>query len=638
MNRMRQRNPTVLRRPALRAVDVAVRVKVVVSLLGLACVLLLARAVDLQLLHNDRYQREGDARFLRDVTIPASRGMIVDRNGEPLAVSSPVDSIWVDPRTLWKHVLAHEAARKLQAEGDGSVAVTGDAGKHRQWSHADCIAELAQALDVAPSVLHQRLAERADKDFIWLRRHVDPDQAAVILGLGIPGVASQREFRRFYPFGESAAHVLGFTNIDDKGQEGLELAYDDWLTGKPGVKRVIRDGEGRQVAAVDLIRAAEPGRPLQLSIDRRLQQLAFRELRRALVEHRAEAGSVVVLDVASGEVLALVSQPGFNPNSREGSSVQSRRNRAVTDVFEPGSTIKSFTVAAALELGKVTPDTPIDTWPGTLQVAGHTVRDVRNYGTLTTTSLLTKSSNVAAAKLALDMPTEHFYHVLRRFGLGEVTGSGFPGEQAGVVPDPRQWGTLVKATIAFGYGISVTPLQLARAYAAIGNGGHLVTPSFLKDPPTHGDEVIDPTIARSLLTMLETVTGPEGTARRAAIDGYRVAGKSGTSRKAISGGYERRYVSLFVGLLPVSKPRFSVVVMIDDPQGTDAAGNLVYYGGAVAAPVFHNVMEGALRLMDVPADAIGPWHLAAATRAAVAAPGGLPAEAEAVPGLFGGAP
>jgi len=644
MNRLRQRNPVGQRRLGRRAVDVAIRVKVVVGVLGLACVLLLARAVDLQLLHNDRYQREGDARFLRDVTIPASRGMIVDRNGEPLAVSSPVDSIWVDPRTLWKHVLAHEAARKLQAEGgrkaegDVPLAVAAESGKRRAWAHIDCIAELAQALDLAPSVLHQRLAERADKDFIWLRRHVDPDQAAVILGLGIPGVASQREFRRFYPFGESAAHVLGFTNIDDKGQEGLELAYDDWLTGKPGVKRVIRDGDGRQIAVVDLIRAAEPGRPLRLSIDRRLQQLAYRELRRALVEHRAEAGSVVVLDVASGEVLALVSQPGFNPNSREGSSAQSRRNRAVTDVFEPGSTMKPFTVAAALELGKVTPDTPIDTWPGTLQVAGHTVRDVRNYGTLTTTSLLTKSSNVAAAKLALDMPTEHFYHVLRRFGFGQITGSGFPGEQAGVVPDPRQWGTLVKATIAFGYGISVTPLQLARAYAAIGNGGHLVTPSFLKDPPTHGDEVIDPAVARSLLAMLETVTGPEGTARRAAIDGYRVAGKTGTSRKAISGGYERRYVSLFAGLVPASKPRFSVVVMIDDPHATDPAGNLVYYGGTLAAPVFHDVMEGALRLMDVPADAVGQWYLAAATRTGAPAPGGLPAEAEAVPGLFGGGP
>jgi cell division protein FtsI (penicillin-binding protein 3) len=340
--------------------------------------------------------------------------------------------------------------------------------------------------------------------------------------------------------------------------------------------------------------------------------------------------------VASGEILAMVSLPGFNPNSREGSTAEVRRNRAMTDVFEPGSTVKPFTVAAALELGKVTPDTPIDTWPGTLQVGGHTIRDVRNFGTLTTTGLLTKSSNVAAAKLALGMPSEHLYHVLRRFGFGELSGSGFPGEQAGVVPGTRQWGELVKATIAFGYGLSVTPLQLARAYAVIGNGGHLVAPGFLKNPAVQTDEVIDPALAHSLLSMLETVTGPGGTARRASIEGYRVAGKSGTSRKAIRGGYEQRYVSLFAGLVPVSKPRFSVVVMIDDPRSTDAAGNLIYYGGAVAGPVFHNIMDGALRLLDVPADDPGQSYLATTSRPRAGTV--MPEEAELVPDHFGGLP
>ncbi|MCX7556484.1 penicillin-binding protein 2 [Xanthomonadaceae bacterium JHOS43] len=620
-------------RPRPRAVDVRGRMKVVVALLGLCCASLMARAVDLQLLRNDFYQREGDARFLRDIPIAASRGMITDRHGEPLAVSTPVDSIWVNPRMLWEHVEAHAKERAT------TEPATAHARKKKAWKHAECIGELAAALDVAPEVLRERLEARSDKEFFWLRRHVNPDQADTILTLDIPGVASQREYRRFYPLGEAVAHVIGFTNIDDQGQEGLELAYDEWLTGKPGVKRVIRDGEGRQIASVDLISAAEPGRPLVLSIDRRLQHLAHRELRRALQENRAEAGSVVVLDVATGEVLAMVSLPGYNPNSREGSGAASRRNRALTDVFEPGSTFKSFIVAAALEAGKVTPQTPIETWPGTMQVAGHTVRDVRNFGTLTTTGLLTKSSNVGAVKLALDMSAEHIHDLLRRFGFGEATGIGFPGESSGVLPGPRSWGTLPKATISFGYGISVTPLQLAQAYAVIGNGGRLVAPSFLKDAQSSSRAVIDPGIARDLLEMLETVTGPEGTARRAAITGYRVAGKSGTSRKAVGGGYGRHYISLFAGLVPVSNPRFSVVVMIDDPRSTDAAGNLVYYGGAVAAPVFHNIMDGALRLMDVTPDNVQQWYaIAPRVDASTPASGALPAEAESVPGLFEATP
>ncbi len=593
-------------RPRARQVDTRGRLKLVAGLLGLGCASLVARAVDLQLLHNEFYQREGNARFQRDIPIAASRGMITDRNGEPLAISSPVESIWASPRVLLQHPEQTPA--------------------------------LARALGMTPEALDERLLPRAEREFVWLRRHMAPDEAEAITALKIPGVGSQREFRRFYPLGEPAAHVIGFTNIDDRGQEGLELAYDDWLTGKPGVKRVIRDGVGRQIASVDLIRAAEPGRPLVLSIDRRMQHLAFRELRHALAENKAEAGSVVVLDVATGEVLAMVNLPGYNPNAREDSGAAARRNRAVTDLFEPGSTFKSFIVAAALETGKVSPDTVIETWPGTLQVAGHTVRDVRNFGTLTTTGLLTKSSNVAAVKLALDMPAEHIHDVLRRFGFGEATGIGFPGEAAGVLPEPRSWGTLPKATIAFGYGISVTPLQLAQAYAALGNGGRLMPPSFLKDPPTQGRDVIDPGIASQMVRMLETVTGPEGTARRAAISGYRVAGKSGTSRKAGSGGYDRRYVSLFAGLVPASNPRFSVVVMIDDPNSRDAAGNLVYYGGAVAAPVFENIMEGALRLMDVAPDDIQQWYAASPRAPAPAAPGALPLEAESVPGLFEATP
>lgn len=559
-------------KPRSRQVNFRARLGVVAVGLGLAGVALLARAVDLQLLNNDFYQQQGDARFLREIPIPVSRGMITDRNGEPLAVSSPVESIWANPRDLLQH-----PAR---------------------------LPELAQALRIPEATLAERLQQRADREFVYLRRHMNPDEAELIIDLGVPGVYSQREFRRFYPTGEVMAHVLGFTNIDDRGQEGLELAFDDWLTGTAGAKKVIRDRRGRIVENVDLVRAAEPGRDLVLSIDRRIQYLAYRELRSALATHRAAAGSVVVLDVPTGEILAMVNAPSFNPNSRESGEPGSRRNRAVTDMFEPGSVIKTFTVAAALETGRVRPDTRIDTNPGTMPLHGFTIRDFRNYGVMTVTDLLTKSSNIAATKLAVDMSTEHFHGTLRRFGFGELTGVGFPGEQSGVLPITRAWGPVEKATISYGYGLSVTPLQIAQAYAAIGNEGVLVQPSFVRGNPSPQRQVLDPQVARTVMDMLETVTGPQGTAQRARVQGYRVAGKTGTSRKASGGGYQRRYLSLFAGLVPASRPRLAMVVVIDDPTGED------YYGGLVAAPVFQRVMEGALRLLDVPADDSGQWYVA----------------------------
>lgn len=605
-----------MRRPRARVVDTLARVRMVAGFLCLCGASLVARAGYLQLVQNDFLKDEGNQRILQDVEIAASRGTITDRNGEVLALSSPVQSLWANPKVL--------------------------------KAHPEITASLAQALGVPAKMLEEGALKRDKQSFWWLRRHMDPDQAEAFEALrsSLPkdlraaAFGLQREFRRFYPVGETTAHVVGIADIDNKGQEGLELIYNDWLTGRPGLKRVVRDGRGRQIAELDLIRPAEPGRPLVLSIDRRLQHLANRELHRAVVENQATAGSVVILDVATGEVLALVNQPVYNPNSREGYSGAPRRNRAVTDLLEPGSTLKPFTVAAALETGKITPATVIETWPGTLQVAGHTVRDVRNFGTLTTTSLLTKSSNVATVKLALDMPSEHIYDILQRFGFGKVTGTAFPAEAAGVLPSPRNWGTLGKATISYGYGMSVTPLQLAQAYAALGNGGRLNPPSFIKGAPVQGRDVIDPRIARELLQMMETVTGPEGTARRAAIPGYRVAGKSGTSRKVGAQGYERNYVSLFAGLVPASNPRFAVVVVIDDPRSRDAAGNLVYYGGAVAAPVFQTVMDGALRLMDVPPDDIRQWQVASPRppRPAPASGGVIPQEAESVPELFEGAP
>jgi len=557
--------------------------------LGVFGVVLVARAAHLQLISPDFYQEQGDARFLREVPIATSRGTITDRNGEPLAISSPVESVWANPRELLQH--------------------------------GDRMPQLAQALGIPRDVLAQRISQRADKEFVYLRRHMNPDVAQEVVDMGIPGVYSQREFRRFYPHGEVMAHVLGFTNIDDRGQEGLELAFDAWLTGKPGVQQIIRDRRGRTVENVDLIRAAEPGHDLTLSVDRRIQYLAYRELKTALVERGASSGSIVVLDVPTGEILAMVNQPSYNPNARDGSGPETQRNRAVTDVVEPGSVMKTLTLAAALESGKFTPESLILTAPGYMPLAGgYTVKDFRNYGTLTMTGVLTKSSNVGATKIAGQLTNEHQYDMYQRFGLGHASGSGFPGESSGVLRAPNLWGPTEKATISYGYGLSVTPLQLARAYAAIGNGGRLHEATFVKGSDSANVQVIDPAIAAQLMTMLETVTSTDGTASRAAVMGYRVAGKTGTVRKAGGGSYiAKRYAAVFVGLVPASNPKFAMAVVIHDPQG------LEYGGGAVAAPIFHHVMDGALRLMDVQPDNIEQWFAAQAKKNAAALAAAPPA-------------
>jgi len=569
--------------------------------LGVFGVVLVARAAHLQLISPDFYQQQGDARFLREVPIATSRGTITDRNGEPLAISSPVESVWANPQELLQH--------------------------------GDRMPQLAKALGIPQDVLQQRISQRADKEFVYLRRHMNPDVADEVVDLGIPGVYSQREFRRFYPHGEVMAHVLGFTNIDDRGQEGLELAFDEWLTGKAGAQQIIRDRRGRTVENVDLIRAAEPGHDLTLSIDRRIQYLAYRELKTALVERGASSGSIVVLDVPTGEILAMVNQPSYNPNSRDGSGPETQRNRAVTDVVEPGSVMKTLTLAAALESGKFTPESLIATAPGYMPLpGGYTVKDFRNYGTLTMTGVLTKSSNVGATKIASELTNEHQYDMYHRFGLGQASGSGFPGESSGVLRAPNLWGPTEKATISYGYGLSVTPLQLARAYAAIGNGGRLHEATFVKGSDSASVQVIDPVIAAQLMTMLETVTSTDGTASRAAVMGYRVAGKTGTVRKAGGGSYiAKRYAAVFVGLVPASNPKFAMAVVIHDPQG------LEYGGGAVSAPIFHHVMDGALRLMDVPPDNIEQWFTAQAKKkAAIVAAAPAPAPpALAVPTAAG---
>lgn len=555
-----------MNRPRAARVDIRSRLNVLAAALGLAAGLLLARALQLQIVDTTFYQAQGQERFLREVPIPAYRGAVLDRNNEPLAISTPVISVWAHPREL--------------------------------LAASERLGELARTLGISADTLLQRVSERQDKNFMFLKRQLTPEQAEPIMALDVPGVYSQREFRRFYPGVEVTAHVLGFTNVDDHGQEGLELIYDDWLSGKAGSKRIIQDRRGRQVETVEELSAAEPGRELVLSIDRRLQYLAYRELQNSIKQHRASSGSVVVLDVATSEVLAMVNYPSYNPNSRIAVRTASMRNLAMTDVFEPASTIKTFTVAAALELGKATPQTLLDTYPGTLQVPGKLVSDPRNYGRIDVTYVLTKSSNVGATLLAQMLPNEHQYDMLRRFGFGQSSGSGFPGESQGYIPDWRGWRPVEKATLSYGYGLNVTALQLAQAYAAIGNGGRIRTPSFVKDAHYPDTAVIDPTLARTLTEMLVTVTGAEGTARGARISSFQVAGKTGTSRKASATGYQKRYISLFAGLAPATHPRLAAVVVVNDPLGD------IYYGGLIAAPVFSKVVGGALRLLGEPPDTL----------------------------------
>lgn len=567
-----------------RPYNFKLRLTLLAAALGACGVVLVGRAAQMQLLDKDFYQHQGDQRFLREVPIPTSRGMIMDRNGEPLAVSTPVESVWANPKELLKH--------------------------------ADRLPELADALGIPREVLEQSIAQRADKEFVFLRRRINPDDAEAVLKHGIPGVYKQREFRRFYPHGEVMAHVLGFTNIDDHGQEGLELAFDQWLTGKPGAQRVIRDRRGRIVENVDLIRAAEPGKDITLSIDRRIQYLAYRELKAALIENEAQSGSAVVIDVPTGEILAMVNQPAYNPNARAAAEPFTHRNRAVTDVVEPGSVMKSFTVAAALEAG-VDRNIVVQTSPGWMMLGKYRISDVHDHGAVDLTRLLGTSSNIGAAKLGLEMSSEHLHDVLDRFGFGTSTHSGFPGESSGVMAPPQTWGLVKRGSISYGMGLSVTPLQLAQGYAALANRGRRMPPTFLKGGKGEPQQAMDPAIARDVFEMLESVTLQGGTATQAAITGYRVAGKTGTARQASGGGYARRYTSVFAGVVPMDHPKFAMVVIINNPN------NRKYYGGLVSAPVFHNVMEGALRLMDVPPDAVEQWTAAARPAAAPdAAPAG----------------
>lgn len=560
--------------------NLKLRRQVLLGGLSVAAVALVGAVFYRQVIETDFLQQQGEARYLRDGEIAARRGMILDRNGEPLAVSTPVETVWADPSLLATRV--------------------------------DAIPALAKVLDLDAKALEAKVLADPERRFIYLKRRVSFQEARgareLIDTQGVPGVDFETEYRRYYPGVEVFGHVLGFTDIEDRGQEGMELAYDKWLGAEPGRRRVIQDGRHRIVAEVEQIRPPRNGKDLVLSLDRRLQFLAYRELKAAVAEHKAVGGTAVVLDVATGEVLAMVNQPGYNPNDLRGGEGDRRRNRALTDTMEPGSTVKPLVVAAVLERGLVKPSTRIATGQGTLAVANGIVRDVHSYGTLDVTGIITKSSNVGAVKLAQMMDYRGLWSIYDQLGFGHKTGVEFPAETRGTLRPHKTWRPFEHATMAFGYGLSVTALQLAQAYSVLAADGIRRPVTLLKRNETpEGVRVLSATTAKAVRAMLETVVQPGGTAQRAAVSGYRIGGKTGTAKKAngkrgYSGG---RYQSVFAGLAPAGNPRLVMVVMVDEPRGKS------YYGGIVAAPVFAKVMEGALRLFNVPPDAPEPSMLLA---------------------------
>jgi len=539
----------------------------VLGLLLIGMILLLGRALQLQVLDNSRLQAEGRARQVRIVAVKPVRGRILDRRGEVLAISTPVDSIWADPQIL-------------------------------SSSNTDLKA-LTEALELSSGQIESQLHRYADKKFIWLRRHLPPATARLVLDLNIPGVFTLREYHRYYPAGLNAGHVLGFTDIDDHGQEGVERAFDRHLSGVEGKKRVLQDARRTVIEDIDRIKPVYHGRDLVLSIDLRLQTAARRYLAEAVQAHGAAGGSALLLDARTAEVLAMVNLPDFNPNDRSEITGGHFRNRAVTDIYEPGSTVKPFTLSLALSTGSFTPDSLVETSPGFYRIGGWTIHDIKDYGSLTLSRVLIKSSNIGTAKIAMEMAPEELYQTFRDIGFGQITGVELPGEQAGILPNRQRWRASEHATMAYGYGVAVTPLQLARAYGILAADGVMLPVTIRKrEQAPSGRRVIPSDVVTEINAMLEKVVSPEGTAQRATVPAYRVAGKTGTVRKlSAEGGYrDDSYQALFAGFAPVSDPRFVVVVVIDEP-GLDQ-----YYGGEVAAPVFAKIMTDALRLRGIPGD------------------------------------
>ncbi|TVP50884.1 MAG: penicillin-binding protein 2 [Halomonas sp.] len=534
--------------------------------IGLASAILIGRITLLQVIDRPFLQSQGDARTLRHEAIPAHRGMITDRNGEPLAISTPVVTLWANPQEL-----PDDAIQRIV---------------------------LAQALGMSLDDFESRVARFSSREFMYLRRQMTPAAAQQILNLRTPGVYPQREYKRYYPAGEVAAQLLGVTNVDDVGQEGLELSYQPYLAGHPGQRRVIKDRRGGLVRELGVINEAQPGGELTLAIDQRIQYMAYRELRAAVAEHEADGGVLVMMDARTGEVLAMANLPSYNPNNRAGLDPRGLRNQALVDVFEPGSVMKPLAMAAILESGVVDRNVVVNTSPGWMRLDQFTIRDFRDYGELDLAGILEKSSNIGMSRLALQLSDTAIWEKYHQLGLGQAPGTGFPGESTGSLPAPVRWSRSERAALSYGYGLSASAVQIASAYTAIANNGERLQPSLLRlaEPP-QGIPAMSSTVANDLLNVLETSVAAYTGGRRARVEGYRVGGKTGTVRKTGLQGYTTdAYRSVFAGIAPISDPRIVTVVMIDHPKAGE------FYGGAVAAPVFSSVTGNALRLLDVPPD------------------------------------
>jgi len=534
--------------------------------LSLCALALFYRAFDLHVFEQEFLAGQGDARTIRFELLDAHRGLIMDRNGEPLAISAPVETVYANPKQM-----------RLSASD---------------------LKKLAKELSLSFDWLKRKIERNQSKSFIYLKRKMAPHEVEGVLALNLDGVYSRREYKRYYPAGEVASHVVGFTDIDEQGQEGIELSYDDWLSGTLGKKRVLKDRKARVIKDFGPVKVAEPGKDIRLSLDMRIQYLAYRELKAAVSTHKARAGSIVVLDINTGDVLAMVNQPSYNPNNRQNINVSHLRNRAITDVFEPGSTMKVATISAALESKKYKLSTILDTSPGYLRLGRKAIRDHRNYGELSVLNIVAKSSNVGTSKIALDLSGDVVWDMFYRLGFGQGTGIGFPGESFGHLPSATRWKQLQVATMSYGYGLSATALQLAQAYMILGNGGIKHSLGLIHREETEmGEQVIPEHVSNSLREVMEAVVSKGGTGTRASVPLYKVGGKTGTVHRVGKSGYEKsEYKALFAGVAPIKKPEIAMVVVIDSPAGEE------YYGGEVAAPVFSRVVNGAMRLLSVKPD------------------------------------
>ncbi|GGA74357.1 peptidoglycan glycosyltransferase FtsI [Neiella marina] len=555
----------------LRPTVIPWRFYTVVVAIGLMFTMLVARAAYIQVLEPERLKREGDMRSLRTKTGDVQRGTITDRHGEELAVSVPVKAVWVDPKV---------------------IADRGGIQKRQHWT------ALADALGIKAAELIAKIESSPNRRFMYIKRQVTPALSEYVRKLKLPGVFLKTESRRFYPAGEVSAHIVGVTNIDADGIEGIESTFNDWLIGSPEKRRIRKDRSGRTVEELGIIEAREKPGDIELAIDQRIQALAYRELKIATEYHGATSGSVVVIDVETGEILALANTPSFNPNNRADRDPFRMRNRAVTDAFEPGSTVKPMVVLGALANGVIDADSVISTSPGWMRIGGREVRDSKNYGDMSVRAVLQKSSNVGVTKMALQSSPDQLIETFFQLGFGGLSDAMLPGESMGHLSIRRKWSDFELATLSFGYGMTITPIQLARAYAVLGAGGIKYPLSILKlNELPNGDRVIDERHVANVLEMLESVTEEGGTGTKARVPGYRVAGKTGTARKAIAGGYGEEYVADFAGVAPLSQPKLAIAVVINEPAGDK------YYGGDVAAPVFSAVMAGALHYLNIPPDA-----------------------------------